>query len=334
MALVGIAAVAAVLIAATNGHSPQQARAASLRISLVEGSTKKLSAQTPDGLDPLNGLNAAAEDLGVQTRVRYAGLSLSSFLRQIAAAARTSDLVIVGATPFPNAVSKVTRRFPQTKFLVPNSVFDETASFAGQPNVTGMKFADREDGYLGGYLAGLVAQGDHVVSAVGGVPTQSVQDLIRGFKAGARRARPGIRVLVHYTRTFDYRYRRLCASAARRQIKEGSAVVFDVAGGCGIGALEAARPRAWGLGVDSNLSALGPQILASVVKRINTGTRLAIGMFAAGQLPGGQNLPSLDLSTDSIGLAGINPRVPASVRAKVRALVAKLRARDRARDSR
>jgi DNA-binding SARP family transcriptional activator/basic membrane lipoprotein Med (substrate-binding protein (PBP1-ABC) superfamily) len=336
LALVAIGAVAALLVAATNGNSPRQPRASSLRVSLVEESTRKLSAATPAGLDPAKGLNAAAEDLGVRTSVRYAGLPLSGFLREIAAAARTSNLVIVSATPFGAAVAKVTRRFPHTKFLVPGSVFDKTASFAGQRNVTGMKFADYEDGYVGGYLAGLMMHGKQAISAVGGVRTvESVRDLIAGYKAGARRAKPGIRVLVRYTGTFDPRYRGVCAAAAKRQIEKGSAVVFDVAGGCGIGALGAAGAHGvWGLGVDSNLSSVGPQILASVVKRINTGTRLAIGMFATGQLPGGQNLPSLDLSTGSIGLAGINPRVPARVQAEVQKLVATLRARDRARDSR
>jgi basic membrane lipoprotein Med (substrate-binding protein (PBP1-ABC) superfamily) len=80
------------------------------------------------------------------------------------------------------------------------------------------------------------------------------------------------------------------------------------------------------------MSYLGPQILASVVKRFDRATQLAVKLFATGQLPGGQDL-QLDLASGNIGLVGISARVPPTVRAKVEALAAKLLARDQARDS-
>ena len=327
-ALVGIAAIAAILVAATAGHSRQPPNAASLRIALVRNAPRNLT----DASATADGVRAAAEDIGFRPRILYGGSAPKAFLRKIAAAASTSDLVVVDATPNLEALSRLTQRFPKTRFLVPDSVSDKNASFAGQQNVTGVKFADREDGYLGGYLAGLLTHGDEAVSAVGGIPTQAVRDLIAGFTAGARHARPGVRVLVNYAGTFVSQNR--CEAAANRQIGRGSAVVFDVAGSCGFGALQAAGIRGvWGLGVDSDLSYLGPQILGSVVKRIDRATKLAVTLFASGQLPGGQDL-RLDLASDSIGLVGINDRVPPVVRAKVEKVAARLRARDQARDSR
>jgi len=326
--LLAVAAIAGILTAATTDHSPRRPS----RVALVLAEPRDLRYTPPTGLDPTTGLRAAAKDLGLRTKVLYGGYHLGGFLRTIAAAARTSDFVIVGATPYVKAVSKLTRQFPKTGFLVPDSVLDKKASFAGQRNVTGIEFADREDGYLAGYLAGLMTHGREAVSAVGGFPTQAVRDLIAGFRAGARRARPGIRVRVAYTGTFMSQHR--CEAAANRQIDRGSAVVFDVAGECGFGALQAAGIRGvWGLGVDSDLSYLGPQILASVVKRLDRATQLTVTLFASGQLPGGRDL-RLDLASDSIGLVGINNRVPAAVRAKVEAVAAKLRARDQARDAR
>src|SRR5206468_1013630 len=121
-----------------------------------------------------------------------------------------------------------------------------------------------------------------------------VRDLIAGFRAGARRARPGIRVLVDYSRTFTAQAR--CERAANRQIDRRSAVVFDVAGKCGFGALAAAGIRGvWGLGVDSNLSYLNSRILGSVVKHFDRATQLAVTLFASGRLPGGRDI-RLDLS--------------------------------------
>jgi hypothetical protein len=49
-------------------------------------------------------------------------------------------------------------------------------------------------------------------------------------------------------------------------------------------------------------------------------------------LPEAQDI-RLDLASNSIGLVGINGRVPAAVRAKVETVAARLRARDQARDS-
>jgi DNA-binding SARP family transcriptional activator/basic membrane lipoprotein Med (substrate-binding protein (PBP1-ABC) superfamily) len=327
-ALVGIAAIAAILIAATAGHSRQLPDAASLRIALIVDGPRNLTHTSATA----DGVRAAAEDIGFRPRILYGGYARSGFLRKIAVAARTSDLVVVDATPNLEALSQLTRRFPKTRFLVPDSVSDKNASFAGQQNVTGVRFADHEDGYLGGYLAGLMTQRDEPVSAVGGIPTQAVRDLIGGFRAGARRAHPGIRVLVDYTGTFVSQNR--CEAAANLQIDRRSAVVFDVAGVCGFGALQAAGIRGvWGLGVDSDLSYLGPEILGSVVKHIDRATQLAVTLFASGQLPGGQDL-RLDLASDSIGLEGINDRVPPAVRAKVEKVAARLRARDQARAAR
>jgi basic membrane protein A len=232
--------------------------------------------------------------------------------------------VIVEATPQLERLSRVTARFPKTRFLVPDSVFDPDASFRGQRNVTGVNFHDRENAELGGYLAGLMTHGHEAVSAVGGIrAVPSVRDLIAGFKTGARLARPGIRVLVTYTQTF-YPLSR-CAKAASWQIEHHSAVVFDAAGECGTRALQATMTRGvWGIGVDSDLSYLGPTMLASVVKRFDRATQLAVELFASGQLPRGRDI-QLDLSSGNIGLTGINSAaVPDAVQRKVTALAATL----------
>jgi basic membrane protein A len=324
----GIAATVGILIAAAGGGHSRQRPIASLRIALVADVPPNPTYASPT----IEGLRAAAQNLGFRTRILYGGGALRGFLRKIAAAARTSDLVVVDATPDLEAVSRLTRRFPGTRFLVPDSVSDPLASFAGQRNVTGFNFDDRENGYLGGYLAGLMTHGDEAVSAVGGQPTDAVRGLIGGFTAGARAARPRIRVLVHYTGTFLTDNR--CEATANRQLDRGSWVVFDAAGACGLRALQAVVVRGhWGVGVDNDMSYLGPQILGSVVKQFERANQLAVTLFAYGQLPGGKDL-RLDLASDGIGLVVSSDRVPPTVRAKVEKVAAKLRARDQARDAR
>ena len=47
-------------------------------------------------------------------------------------------------------------------------------------------------------------------------------------------------------------------------------VVFQVAGGCGLGALSAAKAeRVWGIGVDADQSFLGPHVLTSALKGVD-----------------------------------------------------------------
>jgi basic membrane lipoprotein Med (substrate-binding protein (PBP1-ABC) superfamily)/DNA-binding SARP family transcriptional activator len=329
--LVGVAAIAAVVAATTgNGGRPS---AASLRVALVLDGTRRESDTLPAGLDPLLGLHAAAKSLGVRTKAFYGGDGVRrTFIRAVAKAAQRSDFVIVDSTPNLWALSKVTRRFPGTRFFVPDSVRDPHADFHGQLNVTGVNFDDRENGYLGGYLAALMTHGRQAVSAVAGIPTHSVRGLLVGFEDGAQRARPGIRVLVGYSGSFSNESP--CEALANRQIDRGSAVIFNVAGGCGLGALQAAGVRrAWGIGVDSDQSDVGPQVIASVVKRKDLVTEFAIRLFARGLLPRGRDIP-INLVSGFIGLEGITESVPPSVSAKVEAVAAKLRARDQARDSR
>jgi DNA-binding SARP family transcriptional activator/basic membrane lipoprotein Med (substrate-binding protein (PBP1-ABC) superfamily) len=326
-ALAAAAAVAAVLTDATAGHSHRRPKV----VTLVLAEPRPAANSLPSALDPTRGLLAGIKGSSLRAKIRYGG-DTGSFLRAVAGAARISDLVIVGATPYLQSLSRVTARFPHTRVVVPDAVFDRAASFVGQRNVTGVKFADYEDGFLGGYLAGLMTPDGKKVSAVGGRPTEAVRDLIRGFEAGARRARPGMRVLVDYSRTFISQAP--CEQLALHQIQRGSWVVFDVAGGCGFGVLDAAQIMGvWGLGVDSDLSSLNSHVLASVIKRNNAATELAVKLFASGHLEGGRDIRP-DLASNGIGLVGINSHVPERVRTKVLELVARFRARDEARDAR
>lgn len=322
---VGAAATVGVLLAATTGHGQARPPAGSLRVALVVEQPKNQVGESPAALDSIAGLRAAGKELGVRTKVFYGGHDA------IAQAALNSDFVVVAETPHLAAVSRVTHLFPKTRFLVPDSVNDRL--FAGQANVTGTSFDYQEIGYLGGYLAGLIAPRDHPVSVVGGVSTDEARELVGGFRRGALRAHPGIAVLDHFTGTSG---EGSCEATAKRQIRAGSAVVFAVPGqgGCDLRALQAADvPHVWGLGAGSNMADLGPQILGSVVERFDRATRFAVALFAAGKLPGGQDLP-LDLGSGSVGLVGINSRVPRVVRERLSALAAKLHARDQARDAR
>ena len=263
----------------------------------------------------------------IPARVVYVGgNSREQLIESIGRQARRAGLLILGASPDFRDIAEAARRNPKTRFVViSTSVHD--ADFPH--NVTGMKFDDGEVGYLAGYLGALEAGPATRVSAVGGEPTPAVQRILRGYRAGARKAVPSTQVVVDYANSFVDQQR--CERLADRQVDAGSKVVFDVAGNCGLGALQAAGIRGvWGIGVDSDMSALGPQILASSVKHIDSSVRIAMELYAAGKLPPGRDL-QFNLGNDGVGGVGINPSVSPAIRAKLEQVAAAVRARDQRR---
>jgi basic membrane protein A and related proteins len=57
---------------------------------------------------------------------------------------------------------------------------------------------------------------------------------------------------------------------ALEHISQGAQVVFAVAGGCGLGALDAAKERGMqGIGVDADQAYLGDHIMTSAIKKVD-----------------------------------------------------------------
>jgi basic membrane protein A len=101
-----------------------------------------------------------------------------------------------------------------------------------------------------------------------------------------------------------------CKELALNQIQAGAKVVFQVAGGCGLGALDAARERkVWGIGVDADQSFLGPHVLTSAQKRVDEGVFRTIKSVQDGTWHGGRNLV-FGLAQDGVALGTISKKVP------------------------
>ena len=223
------------------------------------------------------------------------------------------DLVIGFGGPFFDSVGQVARLHPGVRFVaydLPRTALDRPPS-----NVNGLTFRTSEAAYLAGWLAGRLERrrpGPDVVGVVAGAKMPAVSDYVVGFRAGARRASPGIKVLVDYSN--DFLDTSKCAALARRQIAKGAGAVFDVAGDCGLGALAAAKEAdVWGIGVDREMSSLGPHILTSVLKRFDVGFLTLLRKAQAGELPDGADTV-LTLRGGAVGLGRISPKVPAGYR--------------------
>ena len=101
-----------------------------------------------------------------------------------------------------------------------------------------------------------------------------------------------------------------CKELALNQIQAGAKVVFQVAGGCGLGALDAARERTvWGIGVDADQAFLGPHVLTSAQKKVDEGVFRTIKSVQDGTWQGGRNVV-FGLAEDGVGLGTISKQVP------------------------
>jgi basic membrane protein A len=284
------------------------------RVGLVIGAASL--ADRSAGHSIYRGMVRAVKGLHVAGEVLTPGAK-EGFDPSLAALARGGyDLVIAAVVDDPEAAYRAARRFPGTRFVMPDA--PEELLRQHLPNLRGLVFRVEQTGYLVGFLAGLMERrrpGPDVVSAVGGAQGPPVDRFIAGFQAGARRADPGIRVLVGYSG--DFVDPRPCQAIALSQIARGSGVVFQVAARCGLGALAAAgRKGVWGIGVDTDQSYLGPHILTSAVKREDLAVVDTVRALQEGTLPrGGTSVFSL--ANDGVGLGRISDRVPARLVAAV-----------------
>jgi basic membrane protein A len=316
-----LGALAAVILAAgcggSGGSSTTTTAASSKPLVVLVTDVNQLN---DHGFNQLayQGLLKAQRDLGIHGAV-YQSASAQAYIPNLSTAARKhADLVISVGFDQANAIAKVAKQFPDTKFAI---VDVANGDLAGKPkNVEGLIFKEQEVGYLAGYLAGLIekqsAGGSNTIGSVGGQKQPPVDRYIAGYQAGAKKADPGIKLLNAYSQ--DWVDQAKCKTAALNQIDAGANIVFQVAGGCGLGVLDAAKEKGvWGVGVDADQSYLGPQVLTSAMKRVDTSVYATIKQVLDGKFAGGTD-SVFSIKNDGVALGKVSSKVPKKFVTEVR----------------
>jgi basic membrane protein A and related proteins len=250
------------------------------------------------------GLEDAESQLGTQGRV-FISKSNGDYIPNLTTAAQQQeDLTVSVGFLMGDATATVATKFPKNQF----AIIDFSASaLKGKPqNVEGLLFKEQEAGYLVGYLAGLWAKDNNAttVSSVGGQKIPPVDHYIAGFQKGAKDANPSIKTLNGYSQDFVDQAK--CKEIALDQISQGSKVVFQVAGQCGLGALDAAKEKGvQGIGVDADQSYLGPHILTSALKKVDVAVFDAIKRAGAGDFKGGTDVIAT-VKNNGVGIGKIS----------------------------
>ena len=309
-AVVLVAALAAVL-GGTGSAAPQATTKVGLVSDVGRFNDKSFNQSA------LDGLKRAQRILKVQGRA-VESRSASDYIPNLASLARAGYSPTIGVGfLLADGVNTAARQFPNSRFaIIDYSVkaapFTDAAKGVATPrNVRGLTFNTNENSYMIGCLAGLMtkrAGGPQVISAVGGLDIPTVSIFIAGYRAGAKRCNKGINVLIDFSQDFGDQAK--CKELALNQIAKGSRVIFQVAGGCGLGALDAAREKGrWGIGVDKDQSNLGAHILTSAVKRVDTAVFLTAQSAKSGKFKGGVDAV-FNLRNNGVAVGKISPRVP------------------------
>ena len=280
----GVAGVTALVIggaffAAAAGSG--QARPAAVRVAVVADT----GAINDKGFNSLavQGLEKAEKDLGVETRVYSTATAADRTANLQAAAQAGYGLVIANGVLFTfGPLNTVAPAFPNTKFLGTDVNFPD---LEGKPaNVRGVQFREQEAGCLVGNIAALEVkrQGKRVISAIGANKVTAIVRFFAGYNYCAKKAYPKVKVLNNYAGDPTFNDQTKCRTTALGQIARGTRIIFTVAGGCGLGALDLVKQKGlYGIGVDADQSFLGPHILTSATKKVNVAVYNAIKEYAA-----------------------------------------------------
>ena len=212
-------------------------------------------------------------------------------------AASGSYHLIVSSNPsLPDIVSGVSAKFPSQKFLLLDG------ELAGNPNVYTLRYNQREQAYMAGYIAALAAEeaapeggvsgtGPGVEKKLGLVAAQEYpvmnSIILPGFIEGARAVDPAFNVDFRVVGNWFDAAR--AAELAAAMIRGGVRVLLPIAGGAGHGVVQAASETGakivW---FDINGYAIRPgTVIGSAILRQDKAAYEKTKLFLEGRLPFG-----------------------------------------------
>jgi basic membrane protein A len=214
-------------------------------------------------------------------------------------------------------ISEVAARHPDRRFAIIDYV-------ASGKNIWSATYREYEGDFVVGVLAGLVTQ-THMVGFIGGGVTPIVRRIELGFARGVENVDPSISFISDYVGEFDDPIRgRLLAET---QYTLGADVIYQVAGRCGLGAIQAANEFGkWIISTGGDHSDLAPNaVLTSRIKNVSKAVADVIKSVAENRFEGGVT-KSYGFAEGGLTLATIRPAVFKVVTPAVRNIMQEIQA--------
>jgi simple sugar transport system substrate-binding protein len=205
------------------------------------------------------------------------------------AASASYDLIVSSNPSLPDIVSSVSSKFPNQKFLLLD------AEFEGNPNVYTLRYNQREQAYMAGYIAALVtlemspAEEVRIVGLVAAQEYPVMNNIILpGFIEGARAVDPAFSVDFRIVGNWFDAAR--AAELASAMIRGGAKVLLPIAGGAGQGVIQAASEAgAKVVWFDTNGYSIRPgTVIGSAILRQDLAAYEKVMRYLEGNLPFGK----------------------------------------------
>jgi basic membrane protein A len=193
--------------------------------------------------------------------------------------------------------------YPDTTFAILNQV-------QKGDNIVSVLFQEQEGSYLAGVLAAQVTTDTSIkgindkpiLGVIGGTKSAGIDKFIAGFIEGARSVNPDIDVKFAYSNNFADPA--LGQQMAKAMFEEGADIVYQVAGGTGMGVIEAAKEAGhYAIGVDGDQDGLAPgAVLTSMIKKTDVAVEGVVKEYAKGVKLGGTTI-AYGLKEGGVGLS-------------------------------
>lgn len=267
------------------------------------------------------GLEKAKQDFGIEDHVVESKTGDDYIPNLTGFASKGYNLVIGVGFLMGAAVGTVSGQFPNVNFAIIDAAgTDANGNDLHHSNVLSLLFKEQDAGAMVGVIAGMLEKqgkakkNKGVISAVGGVSIPPVNHYIAGYKWAAAMEDPGIKVLIGYSNDFTDPAK--CKSVAQSQVNQGADVLFQVAGGCGLGVLqEGTQAGVYSIGVDADQKDADPSVIASALKKVDVATYTAIQNVTKNQFQGG--VLTFDIQNGGAGYQVDNITLPADIQAEL-----------------
>ena len=230
------------------------------------------------------------------------------------------DLVIGVGFLMQNAIWKVAKQFPNVKFaIIDGAPQDDGGKTENLPNVANLFFKEQEAGYVVGVIAATMAKNKvgaathSTVCSMGGIPIPPVDRYIAGYQDAVKTVSPTTKILNGYSNDFVDQQKGL--EVGKSHIAQGCDILFQVAGGSGLGYIQAAKAAGvYAIGVDADQSSVAPgTVITSALKKVDVAVFQTIRSIRLDAFKAGDN--SFNAANDGVGFGTLDKVVPADAKA-------------------
>ena len=232
---------------------------------------------------------------------------------------RGATLIVAMGFAQADAVAAIAPQYPDINFVAVDVCWvDDPAG-----NIYQACYLEHEGSFLVGIIAAMASK-TGTVGFVGGMDIPLIRKFQGGYEQGAKHANPDIEVLANMTGTTPEAWNNPTKGAelTKAQIDQGADVIYQAAGGTGIGVLQAAADAGiYGIGVDTNQNWMHPgSVLTSMLKRLDLTIFVQAEKTAAGTFEPGIHF--LGLADGMVGYAIEDGQVTADMQSAAEAAAA------------